>query len=513
MRDSDQELLDLLLPQLSDVQVEQVRRDEKTIRVTAQARPDDARPCPSCGTLTHRMHGRYRRHLADVAVGGQQVIIDLTVRRLVCENIDCRVHTFAEQVPGLTVRYGRRTTLLSTIVTSVALTLAGRAGSRLLAVLAVAASRTALTNLITGLPDPEIVTPRVIGVDDFALKRGRSYGTVVIDAITARVVDVLADRRATTLTTWLRDHPDVEVVCRDGSAGYAGAIREALPEAVQVSDRWHLFHNLADAAYREVAAHSVCWAKAGPPAKDGDRAQTTAERWRAVHDLLDKGTGLLETARRLQLSLNTVKRYARAAEPERMKRAPRYRSCLVDPYRDHLRRRRATEPGVPVLRLFAEIKALGYTGSLNLLYRYITQGRVEADRSAISAKNLTRLLLTHPDRLPGDQSALLAEVTATCGEMTALANAVRSFTALLTPAPGNDALLQEWITMVQVEDLPHLHSFIRGLTLDLDAVCAGITLPYSNGPAEGVVNKIKMIKRLMFGRAGFLLLRKMILHR
>jgi hypothetical protein len=142
---------------------------------------------------------------------------------------------------------------------------------------------------------------------------------------------------------------------------------------------------------KEVAAHASCWAAAGPPVKEGKRAETTAERWREVHDLLGKGTGLLECSRRLGLSLNTVKRYARAAEPERLARAPQYRPTLVDPYRDHLGAHRAEDPAVPVLRLLAEIRELGYTGSMNLLYRYITQGRVESDRPHLSSRRVARL--------------------------------------------------------------------------------------------------------------------------
>ena len=169
------------------------------------------------------------------------------------------------------------------------------------------------------------------------------------------------------------------------------AIRRALPGAVQAGDRWHLWHGLAEAAQKEVTAHSSCWAPAGPPRRDGKHAETTAERWRQVHDLLGKGTGLLECSRRLGLSLNTVKRYARAAEPERMVRAPRYRATLVDPYRDHLRKRRAEDPAVPVQQLLREIRELGYQGSSNLLVRYITQGRVESDRPRSRPSRCRRL--------------------------------------------------------------------------------------------------------------------------
>ncbi|GHI25464.1 hypothetical protein Shyd_68350 [Streptomyces hydrogenans] len=207
----------------------------------------------------------------------------------------------------------------------------------------------------------------------------------MIDAETHERIDVLPDRTADTLEAWLRKHPCVEVVCRDGSTTYAEAIRRALPDAVQVADRWHLWHNLCEAALSEVKAHSTCWAaELDAPIYDGPRAQTTLERWHQVHDLLEKGVGLLECVRRLQLALNTVKRYARADRPERMLRSPRYRASLVDPYREHLRRRRAADPAVPVQHLFEEIKALGFTGCLNLLHKYINQGRAGAARSTSS---------------------------------------------------------------------------------------------------------------------------------
>jgi hypothetical protein len=143
------------------------------------------------------------------------------------------------------------------------------------------------------------------------------------------------------------------------SGAYAEAIRRALPAAAQVTDRWHLWHGLAEAALREVAAHSSCWAAAGPPRREGRQAQDDSRAVAAVHDLLDRGTGLLECSRRLGLSLTRIKRYARAAEPERMICAPRYRATLVEPYRDHLRARRAEDPAVPVQRLLSEIRELG----------------------------------------------------------------------------------------------------------------------------------------------------------
>jgi hypothetical protein len=166
---------------------------------------------------------------------------------------------------------------------------------------------------------------------------------VLIDAETGRRVDVVPGRTAGAAEEWLRDNPGVEIVCRDGSGAYGEAVRQALPSAVQVGDRWHLWHGLGEAVRKEVAAHCACWAK-GTPRQEGKRAATTLERWQQVHELRARNVGLLDCARRLNLSLNTVKRYDRASEPERLQRVPKYRPTLVDPHRDYLRKRRAEEP-------------------------------------------------------------------------------------------------------------------------------------------------------------------------
>jgi hypothetical protein len=240
------------------------------------------------------------------------------------------------------------------------------------------------------------------------------------------------------------------------------------------------------------------------------RAATTRQRWEQVHALLDRGVGLLECARRLGLALNTVKRYSRISEPDRLVRAPQYRSSLVDLYRDHLRRRREHDPAIPVARLFDEIRQLGYTGSFNLLYRYITQGRVEGDRPPVSARRLTRHLLTHPDHRRDEREPLDRLATA-CPEMQSLARLVGSFAAMLTPADGNAQRLTAWIATAREHDLPHVHAFTRGLEQDRDAVDAALTLAYHNGTTEGVNTKTKLIKRQMYGRAGLPLLRHRIL--
>jgi transposase len=503
-------LVSVVFSGLSSLVIDDVLDQDDMIVVRARTAGGPV-PCPGCGGLTGHVHGYFVRTLADVPADGRPVVVHVRVRRLRCPELGCPVQTFREQVPGVLDRYQRRTARLTSQAGEVTRWLAGRAGSALATALGIPLSRHTALRVLISLPLPDVPVPRVLGTDDFALRRGHDYATIVINAETGQRVDVLAGRTADVVEAWLRAHPGVQVVCRDGSGAYAEAIRRALPAAVQAGDRWHLWHGLGEAVLKEVAAHSSCWAGAGPPMQDGRHAQTTAQRWRQVHDLLDRGTGLLECSRRLGLSLNTVKRYARAAEPQRMIRAPRYRATLVDPYRDYLRARRAEDPAVPVHQLLAEIRAMGYPGSMNLLYRYITQGRVEADRPHLSPRRVTRLLLTRPDALSDDQAELLGQLTAACPQMTSLASLVRSFAALLRPHPANQAGLADWIQAARAADLPSVHAFTRGLDLDIGAVTAAVTLPFHNGRTEGVNTRTKLIKRQMYGRAGFTLLRHRIL--
>ena len=494
---------------LSALVIEDVEDTGEVICVRART-PDGAVACPGCGAETARVHEYRERTVADVPAGGRRVLVRVRVRRMRCPVLDCTVQTFREQVPGVLDRYQRRTARLTGQVSAVVRELAGRASARLLPALGIVVSRHTALRALLKIPLPALAVPRVLGIDDFALRRGLVYATVLIDAGTGRRVDVVQGRTADVAEKWLRDHPGIEVVCRDGSGAYGEAVRRALPDAVQVGDRWHLWHLLAEAVRKEVAAHSACWARAGP-LQSGKRAETTLERWQQVRELRARNVGLLECARRLNLSLNTVKRYDRASEPERLQRVPKYRATLVDPHRDYLRKRRAEDPGVPVQHLLREIRERGYQGSSNLLVRYISQGRAEGDRPHLSPRRAARILLTRPDRLTGGQAETLAGLTAACPEMTALTSLITSFAALLAPGPGNDARLRQWITDARTADLPHVHSFTRGLDLDIQAATAALTLPHHNGRTEGVNTKTKMIKRQMYGRAGFTLLRHRIL--
>ena len=523
--------LGVLLPHLAVVIVEEIAVTAGLLLVLARARAATA-VCPMCGTVSGRVHSRYDRRLADAAIGGRQVEIRLEVRRFFCPAPGCRRTTFAEQVDGLTTRYARKTPLLDGVLGRIAVALAGRAGSRLANGLAVPASRQVLLRLVMAAPDPDAASPRVLGVDDFATRRGQHYGTLLIDCETGAPLDLLEGRDAQPLADWLAAHPGVEIICRDRAGSYAEGARTGAPDAVQVADRFHLWQNLAKAVEKCVAAHRSCLAGpspapvpqeqgpalpepegAGQPDPAGKYAERTRRHHALVHQLRAEGRGLREIARHLGWGVHTVQRLDRAATWQELAdgRWKGPRPSKLDPYKPYLDQHADGGHG-SIRRLFLEIQALGYDGSYPVVRDYLARqgpARKPLPPAPPTVRDVTNWLTRRPDTLTEDEKPRLQAILDRCPELQAASGQVRAFAAMITELTGQD--LPQWMATARDAALPGIASFAKGLEQDLDAVTNGLTMPWSSGPVEGRVNHIKMIKRQMFGRAGLPLLRKRVL--
>jgi transposase len=527
----------VFFPYLADLQVDKVEDLGNAVLITARSGTGDA-PCHRCGLSSARVNSRYRRLVHDLAAGGRAVTIDLEVRRFFCGNPECELRTFAEQVPAVTRRHQRRTPLLGSLLEAVALALAGRAGARLAGALGIEVSRSTLIRMIRALPDPGIGQVTVLGVDDFAKRRGQSYATILIDMDTHRPIDVLEDRQAGTLAQWLKEHPGVQVICRDRAGAYAEGSREGAPDAIQVADRFHLWQNLCDAVEKTVISCRADLCEPAPHPADPEPAGTgtgvpaetagatarqdpgagrlatrARERHAAIHDLLAQGKNYTQISETLGLTRHTVRKFARATTAEQVITGPSPRSSRLDHFAPYLQQR-WNEGCTEAAQLFAEIQAQGYSGSSRSARRYLQPLRTTLTAPALpppqpSVREVTRWITSHPDHLTDEETAKLGQVKARSTPLSTTASHVTAFAGMMTGRHGDR--LEAWIAAVGLDDLPHLHSFTRGIRRDQPAVTNGLTLDHSSGPVEGNVCRVKALKRQMFGRANLDLLRKRIL--
>jgi transposase len=500
-------------------------------------------PCPVCGHLAWSVHSSYHRSLADLPWGQHAVRLHLVVRKFFCRASDCPRRVFTERLPTLVAPYARRTTRLVEVLRLVAFALGGEAGARLVARLRMAVSPATLLRLIRRTVLPTQATPRRLGLDDWARRKGHRYGTILVDLERHRVIDLLPDREVETVAQWLREHPGVQLVTRDRSDAYAEGVRRGAPTALQVADRFHLAKNLSEALERFFNRHRRLLrqvprpvpdvaAAAGPvprapvrPAPRRRAAELARERTRAKrqarYDAIrarhQKGASIAEIARKLRLNWKTVRKYA---EADACPQSPRYalRPRLLTPYEPYLRQR--WEEGCHNgSRLYRVVAAQGFTGSRILVALFVAelrrQDRAEEPSHAPEP-------VTPPDHLrPHGAAMLVVRRSADCSaaEQQALDHLIglapevartvelsRRFLALLRERRGSKAC-ESWLAEAIASGIPELRRFAVKLRQDEAAVRAACTEPWSNGQTEGQVHRLKLLKRQMYGRANFDLLR------
>ncbi len=508
-------------------------------RIVIVARPSlPISTCPNCHTPSSRVHSRYERRLADLPWQGRPVAIRLWVRRFFCVEPGCPRRTFAERLPGIARPSARRGERLADVQRQVALALGGEAGARLSARLAMPASPDTLLRLATSTTRAEPPAPRVLGVDEWAWRKGRRYGTILVDLERRTVVDLLPDRDAGSLAAWLRDHPGVEVVARDRADVYADGARRGAPRAVHVADRWHLLRNLGDAVRATVGAHhaavrragrGIVAEQAGRAAPDRAAPVTTREARKAarhqprqvcyaeVRRLGDAGATVSAIARACELDRKTVRKWLREGGPGTWDRSPG--AGILGPHLDHLERRWA-EGSRNATRLREELVGLGLQGGRSAVRAWATRRRRAASPDALdpapaapegwrppSVARALRLMQADPAELPGPDRAFLERLLAEAPALGEVRSLARGFAALVRKE--GTGTLDGWLASAAGTPLA---GFAEGLGKDLAAVRAALETPWSTGPVEGQISRPKMIKRTMYGRAGFALLRSRVLH-
>jgi len=509
---------------------------------------------PICRFPTRRVHSRYVRTVADLPWASWRVVLHLQVRKFFCANGRCPRRIFTERLAPLVTPWARRTQRLMHWLTHIAMALGGRAGVRLCRTLGLAISRHTLLHLLRHLPLPDVATPHVLGVDAWASRKRQTYGTVLIDLERRRPLALLPDREAKTFALWLQAHPGVGVITRDRSRAYADGARQGAPDAIQVADRFHLLQNLAEALDQVFNAHSstleaineVLHQAPGarpdgtvavpvppppPPCSARELAHQRQAQRRALHQqiwgLHQQGWPGWAIAQQLGIGKNTVYRYLRTETlPERQRRADRGRSILT-PYHAYLLER-WNAGHRDALRLFRELQQRGYAGSYPTVARYAqrlrqAQGQTPRQRKLrqtlpvvaepasrhLTARRATWLVLRRPERLNDDEAAQLAQLQAQQPELAGAIALAQDFTRLVRERQPDQ--LEPWLA--RAAESPHvpLQRFAKGLRDDYDAVTAGVTLPWSNGPVEGQINRLKLLKRQMFGRANLDLLQQRFL--
>jgi transposase len=498
--------------------------------------------CPSCQHRSRAVHSTYRRTVADLPLAGATLFLHLQVRRFFCRHVPCARRIFAERFPTLVPVRGRHSLGLHAALRHVGLAVGGRAGARLTRALGIPGSFRTIVRLVHRAPFPLPMVPRVIGLDEWAWRRGRRFGTILCDLERRQVIDLLPVRSAPSVAQWLQAHPSVEIVCRDRSGLYAEGIRQGAPQAIQVIDRFHLVQNLHDALerfflrYRRdlntlgASLHQSSELTPTPAMISQARHARWIHRYHEIQRLRAQQLGIAAIARQVQVSRPTVYRYLAMPQPPERQRSRHRGPLLITPFIPYLRQR--WNAGCRnAQQLWRELVAQGHRPSRMTVERYVGQLRRETGTrrqfrqeapaplyaedhderrpAPLTALRAARLFLAKPEGRGSTDQALLAHLLRLDPVMPRTYHQVQTFCRMVRQHHSD--VFDTWITEVQQHGVKELRAFATGLLKDAAAVRAGLSLSWSNGPTEGFVNRLKLLKRQAYGRAAVDFLRHRIL--
>lgn len=502
--------------------------------------------CPRCGEASQRFHSSYQRSVQDTPIGFTIVQLKILVRRFRCANGACVQKTFAEQFPDLVGRRRRRTKRLMSNLTHIGLALGGEAGVWLAEKLTMTASASTVLRQLHQLEVPPIEAPVVIGIDDWAFRKGRDYGTIIINHETGKPIDLLPERDCATVKQWLEQYPTIEIVTRDRSGEYRDAITQALPNATQIADRWHLVKNLREAVERYLSRRYKAIRKLfvaaatvdadeievanstkrrryepGPARKELHAARTQKREalFAEVKQRYAAGAYTTDIARDLNISRALVSLWVNSDTLPPDSRGRFKRKCLIDDYVPYLNKRIA-EGCRNQSQLWREICEQGFTGCRELIGKWMRQnGKQGAPHQQQSAPAKPKVVVPHPvelswllmrqdDKLDEEGKGLM-NVLMQDASFADLRRLVHAFLHMVRNHFHTE--WTDWLRAVEASAVKELRNFAIGLKRDAAAVYAAIEQGWSNGPTEGNVNRLKFLKRQMYGRASFKLLRIRVL--
>jgi transposase len=525
-----------LLFELPGMSLDRLEVDTETITIETHVEASEG-ACPICQTLAQRVHSHYTRTLHDVPCGTKALRLEVQVRRFFCDQKDCPRKIFAERLPALTQVSARTTTRFRRGLAEVGFALGGRAGAQLGAKLGWQQSRSTILRTLRRLPEPKRATPLLLGVDDFAFRRGSIYGTMLLDLETRTPVDLLPDRTAETLAAWLVAHPGVQLISRDRAGEYARGAKQGAPNAIQVADRFHLTKNLSEVVERILSHHrqvlrqirfvrtsarsssplAVRYLRPDRKLRKQEVLQAKQVRAEQIQTRVAQGMTQLAIARQLHLNRKTVALYAKAQSITPVSQPAR--AGILAPFTRYLSTRwqAGERNGVGLHR---EIVAQGYTGSRMTVERFLLglrdlerQGQLPAVLSApveMTPHRAVGLLLKRTEERTEEETQALLRVDQIHPDVAQTRLLMQQFLLMLRERHGHE--LDQWLAAAFHSGVPEWRSFVRKLRQDHAAVQAGLTLKWNNGPVEGHINRLKFVKRSMYGRANFDLLRFRVLH-
>lgn len=465
--------------------------------------------CPRCGSVSCRVHSRYRRQISDLPLAGRPVKLMADVRRFRCEPVRCGQRIFAERFKdGVVAPWARRTGRLETLVHHLGLALGGRPAASFARWLMLPVSNDTLLRVVRRRGCPPFPAPTVIGIDDWAWRRNQRYGTIICDLELRRPIRLLPDREPATAQAWLAGQPQVAIIARDRGGAYARAATKALPDAVQVADRWHLMEN-ASSAFLDAVRRSMRQIRCAIGAMTiKPELLTAAERLQyegylhreetnaAIITLSKAGVAIKEIVRRTGHSRGTVRRVLRGERSDVF----RTRETSLEAYLPWLDLQWATghDNGAALWR---SLRAQGFRGSLRVVTEWATRRRradkVDADtlHRVPSARTIARLMTIDRNDLSKAETLTVAAVEAGAPSLVEARRIIEGFHAMIRCKAGAD--LDPWIARARTSLVA---SFASGVAKDVSAVHAAIVSQWSNGQTEGQITKLKLVKRQMYGR-------------